>query len=224
MQLGQTRRRYPSHAAMWPELVVVLPPDRCGAPGLVQRLEPLFVQTFIPELAVEALDIAVLHRPARLDQDVPDAVAVCPGVGADRNLTHCGSDFNRRRHLTALQSMFSWLFSAGYLATNPWALVSRRLPDQHIVLPQSRSIRRAAWTAIVNRFAAKTDEPQLNACYLYCDLRSQPGCADRASCRATGPSDGCRKEWNCFNRLRKRRKSKTGSSPRFGAFSVGCVP
>ena len=57
MQLGETRRRYPSHTAMWPDLVVVLPPDRCGAPGLVQRLEPLFVQTFIPELAVKALDI-----------------------------------------------------------------------------------------------------------------------------------------------------------------------
>ena len=65
----------------------------------------------------------------------------------------------KKLSLTALQSMFSWLLNAGYLASNPWALVSRRLPDQHIVLPQSRAIPRAAWTAIVNHLADQTDEP-----------------------------------------------------------------
>jgi hypothetical protein len=33
-------------------------------PRLVQRLEPLLVQALVPELSVEALDVAVLHWPA----------------------------------------------------------------------------------------------------------------------------------------------------------------
>lgn len=55
----------------------------------------MFVQTFVPELAVEGLDVGVLGRPAGLDQLEVDAVAVgplvkCPAgefrplVGADR--------------------------------------------------------------------------------------------------------------------------------------------
>ena len=36
----------------------------------------MFVQALVPEPAVEALDVAVLHRSAGLDQDVPDAVAL----------------------------------------------------------------------------------------------------------------------------------------------------
>jgi hypothetical protein len=36
----------------------------------VQGLEPALVQVLIAELAVEALDEAVLHRAPRLDQDV----------------------------------------------------------------------------------------------------------------------------------------------------------
>jgi len=62
-----------------PDLVVVLPPDSDGGSGLVQRLEPVLVQTLITKLAVEALNIAVLHWPPWFDQDVPNAMALRPG-------------------------------------------------------------------------------------------------------------------------------------------------
>jgi hypothetical protein len=44
--------------------------------GLTQCLEPVLVQALVQEPAVEALDVAVLHGPPRLDQDVTDAVAL----------------------------------------------------------------------------------------------------------------------------------------------------
>jgi hypothetical protein len=78
MQLGGSSRRDASEAAVWPDLAVVLPPVCRGAAGLLQRFEPLLVQVFISELAVEALDVAVLRGPAWLDQDVADAVGVGP--------------------------------------------------------------------------------------------------------------------------------------------------
>ena len=64
---------------MWSDLVVVLPPARNARPGLVQRFKPLLIQAFIPELSVEALDVAVLHWLARFNQDVAYPVLVCPG-------------------------------------------------------------------------------------------------------------------------------------------------
>lgn len=47
--------------------------------SLVQHLEPLLIQALVPELAVEALDVAVLHGAARLDEDVQDAMRAGPG-------------------------------------------------------------------------------------------------------------------------------------------------
>ena len=79
MQLGELRRRHSLAAAVRPDLVVVLTPVRDARSGLLQCLEPLLVQALVPELAVEALDVAVLHRPARLDQDVSDTVGAGPG-------------------------------------------------------------------------------------------------------------------------------------------------
>ena len=38
----------------------------------MQRLKPLLVRALVAQLAVEALDEAVLHRLARLDQQMPD--------------------------------------------------------------------------------------------------------------------------------------------------------
>ncbi len=78
MLLGEAGRWHPIATAVWPDFVVVLPPGSDGSPGLLQRLEPLLVQALVPELAVEALDVAVRHRATRLDQDVPDAVRVGP--------------------------------------------------------------------------------------------------------------------------------------------------
>ena len=79
MQLGEFGRRYAAQATVRPDLVMVLAPDANGGSGLVQRLEPMLVQALVPELAVEALDVAVLHRPPGLDEDVPNAVGLCPG-------------------------------------------------------------------------------------------------------------------------------------------------
>ena len=78
MQLSELRRRHSLATAGRPDLVVVLAPERDGRSGLLQRLEPLFVQALVPELAVEALDVAVLHGPSRLDQDVTDAMGLRP--------------------------------------------------------------------------------------------------------------------------------------------------
>ena len=60
------------------DLVVVRPPDRDGVPGLRQRLEPMLVEAFVPEFAVETFNVAILHRAAGLNKDVPDPVALCP--------------------------------------------------------------------------------------------------------------------------------------------------
>jgi hypothetical protein len=59
------------------DLVVVLAPGGDGLPGLHQCLEPLLVEALVPELSIEALDVAVLHGSPRLDQDVADAAWVC---------------------------------------------------------------------------------------------------------------------------------------------------
>ena len=59
-----------------PDLISVsLGRDR--GPGLRQRREPMVVQAFVPELAVEALDVAVLHWPAWLNQDATNRMGLC---------------------------------------------------------------------------------------------------------------------------------------------------
>lgn len=45
----------------------------------MQRLKPLLVQAFVPELAVEPLDVTVLHGAPGFDQDVANAVGMRPG-------------------------------------------------------------------------------------------------------------------------------------------------
>ena len=60
-------------------LVVISPPSGNGLTGLLQRLKPVLVEALIPEGAVKALDVSVLALAARLDQDVFDAMLLCPG-------------------------------------------------------------------------------------------------------------------------------------------------
>ena len=38
----------------------------------------MVIQAFVHELAVKALDVAVLHWSARFDQDVANAMGLCP--------------------------------------------------------------------------------------------------------------------------------------------------
>ena len=47
--------------------------------GLRQGFKPVLVQAFVPEGAVETLDVGVLCRAARLDQQVLDTVLLSPG-------------------------------------------------------------------------------------------------------------------------------------------------
>jgi hypothetical protein len=63
MQRGELGGRHLPVTAVRPDRVVVLPPGGNRGPGLRQRLESMVVQAFVPELAVEALDVAVLHWP-----------------------------------------------------------------------------------------------------------------------------------------------------------------
>ena len=62
MQRGELGRRHSADRAVRPDFVVVAPPAGDVLPCLVQRLEPVLVQAFVAELAVEALDVAVLRR------------------------------------------------------------------------------------------------------------------------------------------------------------------
>lgn len=70
--LGIPGRRYPANAAVRPNLVVV--PTPCGNLGacLAQALEPVLIEALVAELAVEALDVAVLHGTPWLYEDVAD--------------------------------------------------------------------------------------------------------------------------------------------------------
>jgi hypothetical protein len=77
--LGKGRRWNTPQRTVWSDLVVVLTPVGNLLASLGQCLEPLLVQALIAELAIEALDIAVLHGSARLDQDVAHTVRMCPG-------------------------------------------------------------------------------------------------------------------------------------------------
>lgn len=60
---------------MGTHFVVALTPQGNDLPGLGQGLGPVLVQAFVPEPAIEALDIGAPGGLSRLDQDVPAASA-----------------------------------------------------------------------------------------------------------------------------------------------------
>src|SRR3990167_3835374 len=67
--------------------VVVLPPGLNEAPRLFEGGEPMLVQTLVPKPTIEALDIAVLGRLARVDEVRLDPRAIPPGPhGTPREL------------------------------------------------------------------------------------------------------------------------------------------
>jgi len=55
MQRGKLGGRHSAATAVRPDLVVVVPLGSDGGSDLRQCLEPMLVQAFVPELAVEAL-------------------------------------------------------------------------------------------------------------------------------------------------------------------------
>lgn len=76
---GEQRRWGAATTTVRTNLVVVPPPIGDYLASLGQRCEPVLVEAFIAELAVEALDVAVLHGLAGFDQDVFDAMLLRPG-------------------------------------------------------------------------------------------------------------------------------------------------
>jgi hypothetical protein len=65
---------------VWPHLVVITAPCRNDGFGMIERREPLLVEALVAELAVEAFDVRVLRRLARLGKREGDAVRVRPLV------------------------------------------------------------------------------------------------------------------------------------------------
>ena len=61
---------------MWPFRVVILTPSFNDLLGAVQTDKDVVVQAFIPELAVKAFDIGILHRFAWLNEPELDTVFV----------------------------------------------------------------------------------------------------------------------------------------------------
>jgi hypothetical protein len=63
---------------MGPDFVVVFAPFSNAISGLRQALKPLLIQAFVSELSIETLDVTVLYGPARLNQNVANAMQSSP--------------------------------------------------------------------------------------------------------------------------------------------------
>lgn len=66
--------------AVGSEVIVVLSPGFSDAPCFLDAPEPVFIQAFVSEAAVEALAGAVLHGLSGLDEVVPDPALIAPLV------------------------------------------------------------------------------------------------------------------------------------------------
>jgi len=76
--LGELCGRNPPKTAVGPDFVVVFAPFSNAIAGLWQALKPLLIQAFVSELSIETLYVAVLHGPARLNQNVANTVQSGP--------------------------------------------------------------------------------------------------------------------------------------------------
>src|SRR6266404_5301377 len=73
-------RREIAERGVWTARVVVLAPAADSFPRIAQVAQAVEVEAFVAQLAVEAFDVAVLHRPARRDVLKSDALAYAPRV------------------------------------------------------------------------------------------------------------------------------------------------
>lgn len=67
-------------AAVWPQPIVLDAPLFQNMARFFEAGEPLQVQALVPHLAIEGLDMSVLCRLARFDEQQAHAVLVDPGV------------------------------------------------------------------------------------------------------------------------------------------------
>jgi hypothetical protein len=65
---------------MRPEVVVLVTPFLDGLAGVFQVLEPMEIQTLIPEFAIETLDETVFDGPAWSNENQLHPIAVGPLV------------------------------------------------------------------------------------------------------------------------------------------------
>jgi hypothetical protein len=70
-------RWYPAQAAVRSDFVVVTALLNYALSGLWQGLKSLLVQALVTELPFEAPDVAVLHGPSWLNQDMAYAMRCC---------------------------------------------------------------------------------------------------------------------------------------------------
>src|SRR5262249_58034913 len=108
--------------------VVVLPPLLDLLAGIGQTAEPVLVQTFIAEAAVEALNVAVLHRPSRLNRVPLETLFIGPLINrpADALRSVLAADLPRQT-ASSLQ-----LFQYGHHAhsSHPGIDLNRRAPPR----------------------------------------------------------------------------------------------
>ena len=72
---------------MRPHVIVVEAPTRDDLPRFGQIQESMLIQAFVPESAVEAFNVSVLHRLARLDIMPSHAAWNPPENGHTRSLS-----------------------------------------------------------------------------------------------------------------------------------------
>jgi hypothetical protein len=80
LSLKHIFRRQVAQRAVWAYLVVIDPPGFDDLSRAVQCQKPVLVEAFLAELAMKALDAAVLPRPAWGDEVQRDLVLVSPLV------------------------------------------------------------------------------------------------------------------------------------------------
>ena len=61
---------------MWPVVVVLLSPLLDPLPGLLDRLEPVDIQTFLPKARIEVLDKLILHGLSGANEVETNAVLI----------------------------------------------------------------------------------------------------------------------------------------------------
>lgn len=76
---SELRWRDATATAVESNFVIIASPVGDDLTSLGERCEPMLVEAFVTELAVEAFDVAVLCRASWLDQEVLDAVLLRPG-------------------------------------------------------------------------------------------------------------------------------------------------
>ena len=116
---GELPGRLHAEAAMWSDLIGLHAPGRDHHPRLAQRIKQIARKALSAELVMEALDVAVLPRAARIDVEGFDA------------------RFSQPR-LKGLSYEFGTVITA-YVAGAPWSLMSSLITSSTLPEPMLRS-------------------------------------------------------------------------------------